>query len=38
MLDVNPYANIAQFHYPSYGEPRKVNDAVMDEILEQASR
>ncbi|GAB3848430.1 hypothetical protein [Nesterenkonia populi] len=38
VLDVNPYANIAQFHYPSYGEPRKVNDAVMEEILERASR
>lgn len=38
VLEVNPYANIMQFHYPSYGEPRKVNDAVMDEILERASR
>ncbi|GFZ88274.1 hypothetical protein [Nesterenkonia alkaliphila] len=38
VLEVNPYANIMQFHYPSYGEPRKVNDAIMEEILERASR
>ncbi|WP_022873845.1 hypothetical protein [Nesterenkonia alba] len=38
VLDVNPYANLTQFHYPAYGEPRKVNDAIMDEILERASR
>lgn len=38
VLAVNPYANIMQFHYPSYGEPRKVNDAIMEEILERASR
>lgn len=38
VLDVNPYANIMQFHYPAYGEPRRVNDAVMEEILERASR
>lgn len=38
VLEVNPYANIMQFHYPSYGEPRKVNDAVLEEILERASR
>ncbi|WP_157983859.1 hypothetical protein [Nesterenkonia muleiensis] len=38
VLEVNPYANIMQFHYPSYGQPRKVNDAIMEEILERASR
>lgn len=38
VLEVNPYANIMQFHYPSYGEPRKVNDAIVEEILERASR
>lgn len=38
VLEVNPYANIMEFHYPSYGEPRKVNDAIMEEILERASR
>lgn len=38
VLGVNPYANIMQFHYPAYGEPRKVNDAVMEEVLERASR
>lgn len=38
VLEVNPYANIMQFHYPSYGQPRKINDAVMEEILERASR
>ncbi|WP_300345348.1 hypothetical protein [Nesterenkonia sp.] len=38
VLEVNPYANIMQFHYPSYGQPRKVNDAVMEEILNRASR
>lgn len=38
VLEVNPYANIMQFHYPSYGEPRKINDAIMEEILERASR
>jgi D-alanine-D-alanine ligase-like ATP-grasp enzyme len=38
VLEVNPYANIMQFHYPSYGEPRKINDAVLEEILERASR
>ncbi|GAA1817977.1 hypothetical protein GCM10009771_17560 [Nesterenkonia flava] len=38
VLEVNPYANIMQFHYPAYGEPRKVNDAIMEEILERASR
>lgn len=38
VLEVNPYANIMQFHYPSYGEPRKVNDAIIEEILERASR
>lgn len=38
VLEVNPYANIMQFHYPSYGDPRKINDAIMEEILERASR
>lgn len=38
VLEVNPYANLMQFHYPSYGEPRKVNDALLEEILERASR
>lgn len=38
VLEVNASANIMQFHYPAYGQPRKVNDAVMEEILERASR
>ena len=38
VLEVSPTANIMQFHYPSYGEPRKVNDAVLEEVLERASR
>lgn len=38
VLEVSAYANIMQFHYPSYGEPRKVNDAVLEEVLERASR
>jgi len=38
VLEVSAYANIMQFHYPSYGEPRKINDAVLEEVLERASR
>ncbi|GGE60535.1 ATP-binding protein [Nesterenkonia cremea] len=37
-LEVNPYANITEFHYPAYGEPRRVADAIMEHILERASR
>lgn len=38
VLEVNPYANIAEFHYPAYGEPRRVADAIMEQILDRASR
>lgn len=38
VLEVNPYANITEFHYPAYGEPRRVADAIMEQILERASR
>ena len=38
VLEVNPYANITEFHYPAYGESRRVADAIMEQILERASR
>lgn len=38
VLEVSAGASIMPFHYPSYGEPRKVNDAVLEEVLERASR
>ncbi|GAB3194012.1 ATP-binding protein [Nesterenkonia suensis] len=38
VLDVNPYANIVQFRYPAYGQPRMVHDAIMEQILHRASR
>ncbi|MGQ7787424.1 ATP-binding protein [Nesterenkonia sp. K-15-9-6] len=38
VLDINPYANIMQFRYPAYGEPRMVHDAIMEQILHRASR
>lgn len=38
VLDVNPYANLMQFHYPAYGTARKINDPIIDQLLHRASR
>ncbi|MBE1524877.1 hypothetical protein [Nesterenkonia lutea] len=38
VLDVNPYANLMQFHYPAYGTARRVNDPIIDQLLHRASR
>ncbi|GAA1183437.1 hypothetical protein [Nesterenkonia xinjiangensis] len=38
VLDVNPYANLMQFRYPAYGQPRMVHDAIIEQILHRASK
>lgn len=38
VLDVNPYANLMQFHYPAYGTARRINDPILDQLLHRASR
>lgn len=38
VLEANAYTNIVPFHYPAYGEPRHVAMAIMDHLLDRASR